>query len=154
MSQVAVARGGYASGVRLGAGIAFAYRSTTWPYKTSSGIDALQVDIFANVDHRGMGARVSPFNLVFSLWSDSVFQGGYLRWNLIDIGGAARPGGPSSIEVGSALAFGYSLELSEGVAIRVGEIGVFAGVFAKDDHNDLKPLFDGGVTLTTGITFR
>jgi hypothetical protein len=153
-TTTAFGRVGYASGYRVGTSLALSYRTTTWPYRSSFGMDALEVALFTNLDRAEMGGRLSPFNLFWSFWSDSVFQGGYARWNLIDIGVAYRPDGASSAEVGSAFSVGYSYELSDGVALRVAEVGAFAGLYALTRGEDPKLFFDFGAMLSTGITFR
>ncbi len=118
-------------------------------------MDPMELALFANVDRAEIGGRLSPFNFFFSFWSDSVFQGGYGRWNLIDIGIAYRPDGTSLLEVGSSFSVGYSYELSDGVALRILEIGPFAGLYARSrGKDDFTPFFDFGATLSTGITFR
>ena len=155
VTPTAFGRVGYASGYRVGTSLAVSYRSTTWPYRSSYGIDAMEIALFTNVDRAEMGGRISPFNFFFSFWSDSVFQGGYGRWNLIEIGLAKRPDGTSMAEVGSAFSVGYSYELSDGLALRVAEIGPFAGIYARSrGDDDTKVFFDFGAMLSTGITFR
>ena len=58
-------------------------------------------------------------------------------------------------EVGSAFSVGYSYELSDGIALRVAEIGPFAGIYARSrGDDDTKVFFDFGAMLSTGITFR
>lgn len=154
-SQSANARFGYTSGLRIGASLSAAVRWTTWPYRTAFGADAMELSAFTNVADGEVGWRLSPFNFLFPLWSDSVFQSGYVRWNFIEFGSAYRPNGHSSLEVGSAVSFGYSYEVSDAIAWRVGELGIFGGVFAVDrGAPEPAVLFDGGLTLTTGLIFR
>ena len=153
-TTTAFGRVGYASGYRVGSSLALSYRTTTWPYRSSFGLDAMEVALFTNLDRAEMGGRLSPFNFFFSFWSDSVFQGGYGRWNLIDIGAAYRPDGTSAVEVGTSFSVGYSYELSDGIALRIAEIGTFAGLYARSRGEVSKSLFDFGGMLSTGITFR
>ena len=153
-TSTAFGRVGYASGYRVGTSLALSYRTTTWPYRSSFGMDAMELALFTNVDRAEMGGRLSPFNFFFSFWSDSVFQGGYGRWNLIDIGIAYRPDGTSTAEVGSSFSVGYSYELSDGIALRVAEIGAFVGLYARSRGEESKFFFDFGGMLSTGITFR
>lgn len=155
VTPTAFGRVGYASGYRVGTSLAVSYRTTTWPYRSSWGMDPMELALFTNVDRAEMGGRLSPFNFFFSFWSDSVFQGGYGRWNLLDIGVAYRADGRSSVEVGTSFSVGYSYELSDGVALRIVEIGPFVGLYAlSQGKEDAKPFFDFGATLSTGITFR
>jgi len=155
VTPTAFGRIGYASGYRVGTSLSLSYRTTTWPYRSSFGMEPMELALFTNVDRAEVGGRLSPLNFVFSFWSDSVFQGGYGRFNLIDIGIAYRPDGTSTTEVGSSFSFGYSYELSHGIALRVFEIGTFAGVYARSrGDNDSKVLFDFGGMLSSGITFR
>src|SRR5690606_23098438 len=107
---------------------------TTWPYDTTYGIDALEITVLTSLDHREIGWRANPFGFVFSLWSDSVFQQGYLRWNLIEFGFDYQVRDDTSrASVDTGLAFGYSVELGDGVALRVFEIGAYGGVYTKGE---------------------
>jgi hypothetical protein len=155
VTPTAFGRIGYASGYRVGTSLALSYRTTTWPYRSSFGMDPMELALFTNVDRAEMGGRLSPLNFFFSFWSDSVFQGGYGRWNLIDLGIAYRPDKTSSVEVGSSFSVGYSYELSDGIALRLVELGTFAGIYARSrGDDDTKVFFDFGGMLSTGITFR
>lgn len=101
-----------------------------------------------------IGWRLSIVNLYFSLWSDSVFQNGYIKLNLLEFGGVGMGERPS-LEVSTAVSFGYTHELSKALAWRVGELGVFTSLFAESrGKSNVVPFFDFGLTFSTGFIFR
>jgi hypothetical protein len=136
LSQHAVTSVGYSSGAKVGGGISFSLRVSTWPYRQTWGIDAFELDVLAAVTRREIGWRLHPIGFVFSVYSRSVFENAYLRWNLIDFGTDYRTDvHESRLSVGTSVSFGYSIELTDGIAIRVFEVGTFGGYYDNGNHS-------------------
>ena len=150
VSQNAVTSIGYSSGAKVGGGISFSLRASTWPYTQTWGIDAFEIDVLAAVSRREIGWRFHPIGFVISVYSRSVFENAYLRWNLIDFGTDYRTDvHESRLSVGTSVSFGYSIELTDGIAIRVLEVGTFGGYYDNGNHS-----YDVGLLGATGLTFR
>ena len=142
-------RVGNASGVHLGAGLEVEARD-------GGALFSFRLLATAGLDRHEMGFRLSPINLHFPLWQESLWQGGYIRWSLFDIAADYRARRSSAITADTSVAFGYSIELSRDFALRLIEIGGYAGVYAygKSGDTDSAILFDGGLDLSTALVFR
>ena len=142
-------RVGNASGVHLGAGAEAEMRS--------EGIGfSIRMLATAGLDRHEMGFRLSPINFHIPLWSESLWQGGYLRWSLIEFAGDYRPQRRAAVTVDTNVSFGYSLDISRDFALRLIEVGGYVAVYShgKSDNEASVILFDGGLDVSTGLVFR
>ena len=151
VTQSFVSRYGYSSGPKIGGGLGLSYRFSTFPYSMVYGAEMMQIDLLTAVDKREIGFRIAPIGFAFGIASSSLFTNLYIRWNLFEVGADYRTDiHQSRVSFDTALSLGFSLELSEGIALKVIEIGAYGGVYDKEDAT----IFDWGGHVRTGIVFR